>query len=262
MSRRHKTAEELERIQSRKRESQGDCSQEVVSNGNRTTNDKISLDDFVITKKGSDKKCYALDIVVGAISRSLTSLKILDLGRIECFESSFENTFKKQVRLTEQIQQAIIGAIEAQEESEETDNIAKRGRRKIQQLLGKFKNTEVVSWFDRIRVKFNKVVESLKELMTCFFCAVFDMIPSESRHGKATCFYEMIKAHMKDKIPKEKIPSESMFQKALKWFKGWRIEVAPWKNKQAEEEEHSIWERLYQLILKELPFIEPRLAYC
>ena len=257
MSRRHKTAEELEKIQSRMRESQSDCSQKVMSIVRRTTSDKKSLDDFVITKKGSDKKCYALEIVAGAISRSLTNLKILDLGRIQCFESSFEKTFKKQVWLTEQIQQAIIGAIEAQEESEEADSIAKRGRRKIKQLLGKFKNSEVVSWFDRVRTKFNKVVESLKELMVCFFCAVFDMTPSESRHGKATCFYEMIKSHLK-----EKIPSESMFQKSLKWFKGWRIEVAPWKNKQAEEQEHRIWERLYQLILKELPFIEPKLVYC
>ena len=128
MSRRHKTIEELERIQSRKRGSQGDCSRKVIS---------------------------------------------------------FENTFKKQALLTEQIQQAIIGAIEAQKESEETDNIAKRGCRKVQQLLGKFKNSEVVSWFERIRAKFNKVVESLEELMVCFFCAVFDIIPSESRHGKA-----------------------------------------------------------------------------
>lgn len=257
MSRRHKTAEELERIQSRKRESQGDCSQKVMSNERRTTSDKISLDDFVITKKGSDKECYALDVVVSAISKSMSSLDVSIFRGMPGFEISFEKTLKKQALLTEQIQQAIIGAIEAQEEYEETDSIAKRGRRKIQQLLGKFKNSEVVSWFDRIRAKFNKVVESLKELMVCFFCAVFDTIPSESRHGKATCFYEMIKSHLK-----EKIPSESMFQKALKWFKGWRIEVAPWKNKQAEEEEHNIWERLYQLILKELPFIEPKLAYC
>lgn len=257
MSRRHKTIEELEKIQSRKRESQCDCSQKSMSNEERTTSNRFALDNLVITKKDGDKKYYALDFVVSAISKSLASFDLFNSERMHSIEISFEKALKKQALLTEQIQQAIIGAIEAQEESEETDNNAKRGRRKIQQLLGKFKNCEVISWFDRIRTKFNKVVESLKEFMVCFFCAVFDMIPSESRHGKATCFYELIKAHLK-----EKIPSESMFQKALKWFKGWRIEVAPWKNKQAEEEEHSIWERLYQLILKELPFIEPKLVYC
>lgn len=256
MSRRHKTAEELEIIQSRMRESQGGRSQKPVSNERSTTSDRISLDDLIITKKGGDKKCYALKTIISIFSKSLAdSLAIMNCGKMRSIEISIEEALKKQAMLTDQIQQAIIGAIEAQEESEETDNIAKRGRRKIQQLLGKFNNSEVVSWFDRIRSKFNKVIENLKELMVCFFCAVFDVIPSESRHGKATCFYEMIKSHLK-----EKIPSESLFQKSLKWFKGWRIEVAPWKNKQAEEEEHSIWERLYQLILKELPSIDSRLV--
>ncbi len=244
MSRRNKTQKELEITQFHKKESQSYCS-------------RFALNNYVITEKGGDKKCYALDIVVSAISKSLANLDIMNMGGMHNIEFSIEKAIKKRAMLTEQIQQTIIGVIEAQDESEEVDNISKRGRRKIQQLLGKFKNSEVVSWFDRIRTKFNKVVESLKELMVCFFCAVFDLKSSESRHGKAVCFYKMIEAHLK-----EKIPSMSTFQKALKWFKGWRIEVTAWKNKQAEEEKHSIWEQLFQLILKELPFIEPRLAFC
>ena len=162
MSRRHKTIEELEKIQSRKRESQCDCSQKSMSNEERTTSNRFALDNLVITKKDGDKKYYALDFVVSAISKSLASFDLFNSERMHSIEISFEKALKKQALLTEQIQQAIIGAIEAQEESEETDNIAKRGRRKIQQLLGKFKNCEVISWFDRIRTKLNKVVESLK----------------------------------------------------------------------------------------------------
>ena len=94
-------------------------------------------------------------------------------------------------------------------------------------------------------------------MMVCFFCALFDLDKSETRHGRATCFYEMIKAHLK-----EKIPSKSLFQKSLKWFKGWRKEVISWKNRIAEEEKHRIWERLYRFIMDELPRLEPRLVVC
>ena len=89
------------------------------------------------------------------------------------------------------------------------------------------------------------------------FCALFDVVCHESPHGKATCFYEMIKAHLK-----EKIPSKSSFQKAIKWFRGWRKEVVAWANKQKEEMKHSIWEKLHNLIMNELPQLAPQLVVC
>lgn len=256
MSRRHKSIEEQNRIQSCQRESRSDCSQKVMSDRKSMTDNSSKLKNFVITKKDGNKKCIALDVVFSAINKSIaTSIDILNFGGMHDFEDYIEKALMKQASITEGVQRTILGFLEDLEESEETDNIAKRGRRKIQQLLGKFKNSEVVSWFNRIRTKFNKVIENLIELMVCFFCAVFDVIPSESRYGKATCFYEMIKSHLK-----EKIPSKSLFQKSLKWFKGWRKEVDPWENKQAEEKKHGIWERLYRLILNELPVIDSRLA--
>ena len=130
-----------------------------------------------------------------------------------------------------------------------------QGRKRVQQLLGHFRNGTVCSWFDAIRVKLKRFIESLKELMVCFFCALFDLSKNESRHGRAACFYDMIKAHLK-----EKIPSRSTFQKALKWFKGWRKEVLAWVNRKAEEEKHRIWEHLHRLIMLELPRLEPRLV--
>ena len=127
-----------------------------------------------------------------------------------------------------------------------------KGRRRVEQLLGGYSNSKVCSWFDLIRARLNRFIESMKQLMVCFFSALFDLSKHESRHGRAACFYDMIRAHLK-----EKIPSRSTFQKALKWFKGWRKEVLAWANRKAEEEKHRIWERLLCLIKGELLRLEP-----
>lgn len=257
MSRRHKTIDELKEMQSRQRGSQGDNSQKATSNDKRTASCFRVLNKVLVTKRDDRNTSFSLKKIIDAITKSMCSIDFQDTPSMRKLQTSIEKEQAKQRYIAEKIQQAIAAEIEAQEEKEEVDSIAKRGRRKIKQLLGKFKNSEVLSWFEKIRGKFRDAIVNLKELMVCFFCAVFDMTPMESRHGKATCFYEMIEAHLK-----EKIPSKSMFQKALKWFKGWRKEVTPWKDRKAEEEEHGIWEKLYFLIMKELPLLEPRLAAC
>lgn len=233
MSRRHKIEEKEEKLFYCK-EASDKISIETKSENNNSARYNINLNHFLVIKESDVTIHISLEKVINSI---LKKLKVVEHD------------------LTDQIRLAVIEAINDQEGFDESDYVKKRGRRKIHQLLGRYKNNEVISWFDKIRKRFKAIIASIKELMVCFFCALFDIIPSESRHGKATSFFEIIKKHLK-----EEVPSKSMFQKALKWFKGWRKEVTPWKNKNAEEEEHSIWDRLYQLIKKELPKIEPQLV--
>lgn len=257
MSRRHKTKEELERLQSRQRGSQGGCSLKASPDENHSASDHNVLNHFLVVKRDSSISSFSLDKVIDAITKSICSIELKNFHSMGDISLSIGSVLDDPYVITEHVKQAVVEECMAQMESEENESLVKRGRRKINQLLNSFKNSEVVSWFDKIRTKFADAIANLKELMVCFFCALFKTSPSESRHGKATFFYKMIEAHLK-----EKIPSMSMFQKALKWFKGWRIEVTPWKDKRAEEEEHGIWERLYLLIMKELPILEPRLAIC
>ena len=162
---------------------------------------------------------------------------------------------KEPVFSVSKMQEAVAAAVAVLQEADVEDDIMeRRGRKKIRQLLGCYRNIKVCSWFDKIRNKLKRFIDSLKELLTCFFCALFDITSSDG-YGKETCFYEMIKAHLQ-----EKIPSMSTFQKAVKWFKGWRVEVLSWKNKKAEEGKHRLWERLCQKIKEELLRLEPQLA--
>ena len=173
----------------------------------------------------------------------------------EKFAESLVLMEKEPVFSVSKMQEAVAAAVAVLQEADAEDDIMeRRGRKKIRQLLGCYRNIKVCSWFDKIRNKLKRFIDSLKELLSCFFCALFDITSSDG-YGKETCFYEMIKAHLQ-----EKIPSMSTFQKAVKWFKGWRVEVLSWKNKKAEEGKHRLWERLCQKIKEELLRLEPQLA--
>ena len=190
-----------------------------------------------------------IEMTVGRSAFTALSVKLLEKIIAESLVQ------KESVVSESKIQEAIAAAMAVLQEGDAEDDIMeRRGRKKITQLLGCYRNIKVCSWFDKIRNKLKRFIDSLKELLTCFFCALFDITSSDS-YGKETCFYEMIKAHLQ-----EKIPSMSMFQKAVKWFKGWRVEVLPWKNKKAEEGKHRLWERLCQKIKEELLRLEPQLA--
>lgn len=153
------------------------------------------------------------------------------------------------------IQEAVAAAVAVLQEADATDNVMEcRGRKKIIQLLGGHDNYEVCSWFDKIRKKLGSLAKDLLRLMVCFLYGLAD-IALFSSYGKGASFYRMIKAHLQ-----EKIPSMSMFQKAVKWFEGWRVEVLAWKNKRAEEEKHRLWEKLCQKIKEELLRLEPQFA--
>lgn len=162
---------------------------------------------------------------------------------------------KESVFSVSKIQEAIAAAVAVlQKEDAADDSVKHRGRQKVMQLLGCYKDSEVCSWFDKIRKRLCNCTKDLLRLMVCFFCGLADIVLFRS-YGRGACFYRMIKAHLQ-----EKIPSMSMFQKAVKWFKGWRVEVLSWKNKKAEEGKHRLWERLCQKIKEELLRLEPQLA--
>ena len=128
----------------------------------------------------------------------------------------------------------------------------RRGRQKVMQLLDGYENKKVCFWFDKVREKLKLFIESMKQLLVCFFYTLFQVAKLGDGYGKETCFYEMIRAHLQ-----EKIPSKSMFQKAVKWFRG---ETGGWINKNAEKRQRSVWEKLCKKIKKWLQALEPQFA--
>ena len=165
-----------------------------------------------------------------------------------------EELEKRREQIAEWIDVAISNAMSALEE----DKFITRGRRKIIQLLGGVENHTVCSWFDKVKSRLTRFISTMGELLVCFFTALFDLRKTESRYGKAKCYYDIMKAHLKEKIPIKL----RQFQNALRWFTNWRKKSPSWSNHRAEEEKHRIWENLCQLIKGELLRLEPKLVLC
>ena len=254
MSRRHKTPEELERIQSRQRGSRGDSSLNATSSHNGSASDLFM--NTVVTKRVSRRFSISTELITRALSRAFIGIEDATLDKFSTFLTGFTSDMNLPPDVTHSIMQSAIAEYKrmSQEEEEKTGN---RGKCTVERLLGGYENEEVCSWYDRIARKFKKFISSTKQLLCCLFCAIFDIVPTESPHQKETCYYRMMKDHIG-----EKIPSMSTIQKGIKWFWGWRKEVIAWRNKAREEREHSIWERLYRLIMGELPQLQPRLGMC
>lgn len=205
----------------------------------------IKLSNYSLLKKDGGLTIY-FDKVVDEAYDALLDVLNLEFSSFDVKKSITSETFR-----------SVFSSTIAKLEEEQEESLVKRGRRKIYQLLGITENKVVCSWFDVIRYKLMNFISSLKEFLVCFFCALFDLNTSECRYGRATCYYEMIKTHLK-----EKIPTKRMFQKALKWYTEWKKSVSSWVNAKAEEAEHRVWEKLHQLVKDELRQLEPQLAMC
>lgn len=223
-----------------------------------------SLEELVIsrTEGGKVASSFNFDRVADKISEAIS--KIITGGGFvfhgidmsSWFSFKAEPSPKEKEKWALFIKLAVSNAM-AQLEEEQEDCPQKRGRHKVNELLGIADNHKVCSWFDLIRKKLSSFISSLKEILVCFFCALFDVAYWESRYGKAACFYKMMKAHLK-----EKIPSLRMFQNAVKWFAEWKRGVYSRKNEKAEEADHRIWAKLHQLVKGELVKLMPQPACC
>ena len=254
MIRRNKIGE-FKQVQSNQKV-QRDYSLKTMVNHNKLTrnNNEIKQRNIIITKKNDGKLYISLESVLNAVSTTIDIIEQEDCNHL-FLELDERNLIRKKETAWDIFQYSLFKELNKEDEESISTRIAKRGRNKIKQLIGGYENNKICSWFDIIREKFKLYINNLTELMVCFFCSLFEIRTLESRHGKAVCFYEMIKAHIKDNIP-----SLSMFQKSLKWFNGWRKEVVSWINLKAEEAKHRIWEKLKRLIKNELLQLEPQLA--
>jgi len=254
MSRRHKTPEEIERIQSQQRGSQGDSPLNATSSLSGSASNYLM--NAVVTKQDSIRFSFSADKIAQAISRAFIGIEDATLDKFSTFCKIFSKEVQLPPDMTHSIMQSAI--VEYKRMSQEEEELTgRRGKRTVERLLGGYENEEVCSWYDRIARKFKKFIGSTKQLLCCLFCAIFDIVPTESPHQKETCYYRMMKDHIG-----EKIPSMSTIQKGIKWFWGWRKEVLAWRDKAREEREHRAWERLYRLIMGELPQLQPRLSMC
>ena len=255
MSRRHKTPEELERIQSRQRGSRGDSSLKTTP-GYIHCSASSHLMNFVVTKRDGSKSVFAAEKIVHAITQAFIGIEGMTLNHYSGFCEDFLHSMQLSYDMTHSLMQSAISEYKRLSQ-EEVIPSGRKGKRAIERLLGGYENDEVCSWYDSLREKFKKFIGSTKQMLCCLFCAIFDIVPTESPHQKETCYYRIMKNHIG-----EKIPSMSTIQKGIKWFWGWRKEVQAWRDKAREEREHSVWERLYRLIMGELPQLQPRLAMC
>ena len=219
-------------------------------------------DKFVVSKLKGSIVAFSVnfdrvaDKISEAISKVFAGDGLLFSGiDMSSFCFKIELTPKEKEKWALFIKLAVSNAM-VQLEEEQEDCPQKRGRRKLNELLGIADNHKVCSWFDMIRKKLSSFISNLKEILVCFFCALFDVAYWESRYGKAACFHKMMKAHLK-----EKIPSLRMFQNAVKWFAEWKRGVYSWANEKREEAEHRIWAKLHQLIKGELVKLMPQPAF-
>ncbi len=259
MSRRHKTPEELERIQFRQRGSQGGSSLKSTSSPEDSASNHFESIDFVARKKDGSVYSFSADKIFRAIA-------VLENNYFECestaieFCTNYDPKYDVAAPEADDSRSVIQFALEEylRSKGEAVERLSrKRGRRSVEQLLSNCKNEEVCSLFDKISTRFKRYFSKLKQIICCFFCALFDIVTTESPYGKETCYYKIIKSHIG-----EKIPSMGTIQKGIKWFWGWSKGVLSWKDRTKEKQEHDIWARLYHLIMGELPRLQPSLAIC
>ncbi len=250
MSRRHK--DDIINKPTVKSELQGSHSQESQSTGTNKRSDLLS--NFTIVRRDSSET-FSADYLATAIAKSFAQIEGLTAEHLDLFCTDMSLELKIPNDYTFLFKQMVLE--EYRKIDYEYGNSNRRGKRIVEKLLGRFENQEVCSWFDKLYSIFNNVVNSLKQILCCFFWALFDLVTTENPFQKVACFYRLMKGHIKDKIP-----GLRTIQNGIKWFKGWRKEVVAWKNRLKEEYEHGLWERLYQLIKEQLPQLEPKLAFC
>lgn len=265
MNQRDKTAEESVEIQSPQREPQGGDSLIIeLKNPDKQNNIFIGIG-------GTGVKCVQqMKISLGDACSIITETCTQAFSRLEHFAIretpglvSFPEEAYQDLRqqLDKEIRKNLLAHLQAMEEKSEKKmemDIApiKPGRPKITQLLRGFRDSRVCQWFDTVRKKFKNMIDNLKQIMVCFFCALFDVVKTDC-YGKGAYFCSMMKTHLH-----EKIPSTRLFQGAVRWFKDWKRGCPQWANPKSEEQTHKAWQRLYLLIMGELPRLEPQLAIC
>lgn len=259
MSRRHKTPEELAHIQSRQGRPQGGGSLKITPGHNDSESNHFESFDLVARKTDGTT-------VVFSSKEIFSTLAFVErhvcLWHEDFSEHQFMYELERLVLPPEEegamnvVQFALEEYLRSRGE-ECPHKPGRRGKRTVERLLSGYRNDDVCNWFDRVRTSLKRCVSSLKQLVCSFFCALFDTVKSEEPYQKETCYYKIIRSHLE-----EKIPCLRTIQNGIKWFWGWKKSVLPWKDEAREARKHSAWERLYRLIMGELPRLEPQLAMC
>ncbi len=245
MSRRHKI-DELEKNKYSWSESQGDGTQHAalhVVENIFSKHMKFTIDESFVEK------------VASAINHAFDSIHIDFSDARTSFIQELGDRLGVARDITLLIQESAIEEYRKQARTDTEEG--SRGKPKTERLLGEFDNEEVLSWYDKVCSRFKKFVGSIKQILCCFFCAVFDTVCTEEPYQKVACYHRIMMDHIK-----EKIPCLRTIQNGIKWFRSWKDSVLRWKDKTKERAKHDVWERLYEKIKVYLPQLEPSLAMC
>ncbi len=247
MSRRHKN--EIEITENQKSESQGDNTQHTSIM--RLNFSVIHECSHILTDGHASS--YLAEKITSALAHAFWGIDAKE-SKVSSFFKIIEERLSEQSELTALIQNSVIEKYRELERAD-AENYT-RGKRKVERLLGGYENHEVTSWFDKIRSHFKKVIGSIKQMLCCFFCALFDIVYTEEPYQKVACYHRIMMEHIK-----EKIPCLKTIQDGIKWFRSWKVSVLRWKDKAKEGKKHEVWEHLYAMIKGYLPQLEPSLAY-
>ncbi len=246
MSRRHKN--EIEIIENQKSESQGDSTQH---NSSMRSNFSL-LHELSHILTDSHASYFSSEKIASALAHAFRGIDAKE-SKVSSFFNIFNERLSEHSEFTALIQKSVIEKFRELEKADAKNNT--RGKRKVERLLGGYENHEVTSWFDKVRRHFKKVIGSFKQMLCCFFCALFDIVYTEEPYQKVACYHRIMKGHIK-----EKIPCLKTIQNGIKWFRSWKVSAVRWKDKVKEANKHEVWERLYAMIKGYLPQLEPSFA--
>lgn len=140
------------------------------------------------------------------------------------------------------------------------DNEAQRGRPRIERLCPHFEDEEIVPLLKKTFKRYYKyAIERAKHLtqyLTCFVCAFFDLIQTETVDGRVAHFWRIVK----NKI-KKGIPSVRTLQDKVRWLLNWDRIFSKNKNPDKEEAKHNAWMELQKRILDILLELNPQFAF-
>lgn len=295
MSRRHKTTEELERIPFHQRRSQGDESLHSLPDANAPASNPIRSIDLVVnyedgqsvtlplgTPDGGNEKDAEKTSISGFLEENICKdissspiyhggvgsksfPKFLELLISKIIQEYLEKQFKpvSQSPLvapppgytpssTEQACRKVFGFHDDEADAQPKSS----GRKLVERLVDGVENYVICSWYDTICHKLKLFLNEVKQLCT-FFCALFDFMKIMPPYGRVACYHRMMKDHIK-----EKIPCVKSLQNGVKWFWDWKKRIRAWKDKRWEVDKFNAWDWLYNLIMGELPQLQPSLAKC
>lgn len=277
MSRRHK--EETELIDSVPESSDG-CSEQ----NENITNNKQLFYDSLLEKLYSKRNIFSTDInpslllcfskvLSHCIEETLVSFCFASPagGRIKFAEFQKARNLKDLFDELRQKDKAICDEMSFQEQVKEvlsTKNFfkrkiekeAQRGRPRIERLCPHFEDEEIVPLLKKTFKRYYKyAIERAKHLtqyLTCFVCAFFDLIQTETVDGRVAHFWRIVK----NKI-KKGIPSVRTLQDKVRWLLNWDRIFSKNKNPDKEEAKHNAWMELQKRILDILLELNPQFAF-